>query len=571
MGSRRVIIQLALVLLLLLAFFYGMEKADFFQPLKRACQTDTVATGVLNYGAMGKILKALGYVDLVDNDGKRFIRTDHGDASAGEDLAVIPFQKKRKVDEYLYKVHPGGKRDRLQHFFPHGLTQKKNWPVLAIKLPPEHLYDRKTGIVANKDKQGRDWERKADVAFIKDGEVVFSSSVGLRVHGGKRRIVKPFQSYRLHFRKKYGSQSIPAGIVLDQPTPIRTLVVQMADWPERQPINNPLAYDISGKMGCIVPSAQLVEVYLNGVSEGMAYITEHLSRRQFDQYYSRKDYVFYKYRGQFTPQDERLFTRHFWVPATDKKTFSMQKVASSIDLDNFTRHVFSWVFSGTTDACQGVAVMDTAGADAKLRWINWDMDQSYWDRMSELYQVKRENWQQEGLELIYKRNNFCDRSVLFTRLIDESREYREYYGRVFSEILNHRLTEDFLLQRVRYYGEMLASFGDPHEDYVAMLGKFMHNRAEFLRREMVEQLGFVGPYTCQVQLPAGQRILIDGFDYSSPYSGRYFQGQRIDLEPAEEGRETFAYWLVDGQKISGLRLSHVIARDTHIEAVFHNN
>lgn len=249
----------------------------------------------------------------------------------------------------------------------------------------------------------------------------------------------------------------------------------------------------------------------------------------------------------------------------------MKKVASSIDLDNFTRHVFSWVFNGTTDACQGVAVMDTADPDAKLRWINWDMNQSYWDRMSELYHVKRENWQQEGLELIYKRNNFCDRSVLFTRLIDESKEYREYYGTVFSEILNHRLTEDFLLERVGYYGEMLASFGDPHEDYVTMLGQFMRNRAEFLRREMVEQLGFVGPFSCLVQLPAGQRILIDGFNYSKPYSGRYFQGQRIELEPAEKVRETFAYWLVDGQKISDLRLFHAITRDTHIEAVFHKN
>lgn len=57
MGVRRVIIRLALAFLLLLALFYGLEEAAFFQPLKRAFQTDTVATGVLNYGEMGKILK----------------------------------------------------------------------------------------------------------------------------------------------------------------------------------------------------------------------------------------------------------------------------------------------------------------------------------------------------------------------------------------------------------------------------------------------------------------------------------------------------------------------------------
>lgn len=572
MDMWRKIIGVALLLMFLMIVFMGMEKATFFQPLKEAFQTDTVATGVLNYGAMGKILKNIGYVNLVDNDEKRFVRTENGDLPTEEDLELIPFQKKRKVDEYLYKAQRNVDQDTLKQFFPNGLKQKKGWPVLAIKLPPEQLYDPQVGIIANRAKQGRSWERKAAVAFIKDGQVVYSSLAGLRVHGGLRRVVKPFQSYRLHFRKKYGIESIPAGVIFNKSGPIKTLVVSMTDWPPGQPINTPLSYDVSERMGCIVPEAKLVEVYLNGTSIGMAYVTEHLSRRQFDQYFTGKDFLFFKFRGKSTQQDERLYLRRFWAYAKDKKTFSMKKVASSIDIDNFTRHVFSWIYNGTTDACQGVGFMDTADANAKLRWINWDMDQSYYDVHGEMYHMVRESWEQEGVGLVYRKgSNYCDRSVLFTRLINESREYREYYGTVFSEILNHRLTEDFLLARVKYYGDMLAAYGDPHEDYIAMLSKFMHNRAEFLRREMVKQLGFVGPYTCQVQLPAHQRVIIDGFSYSTPYSGSYFQGQQVSLEPAEESNEAFAYWLVDGRKVSTRHLVHQIAKATHIEAVFYNN
>ncbi|MDP3479826.1 MAG: CotH kinase family protein [Desulfoprunum sp.] len=518
---------------------------------------------------MGEILKQLGYFRLVDNDEKRFFRTDNESTGETEPLELIPFQKKRRVDEYLYKIDD---RDPLQQFFPKGLSQKKNWPILAIKLSNEDLYDSKKGILTHRDKQGRDWERKAEILLIKEGEVLFHSSAGLRVHGGKRRIVKPFQSYRLHFRKKYGISSIPAGLVFENTGPVKTLVVQITDWPAGHPINNPLAYDVSAKMGCIVPETKLVEVYLNGVSAGMAYVTEHLSRRQFDQYFTQKDYLFYKYRGSFTAQDQRLFLRRFWVYANDRKEFSLNKVASSIDIDNFTRHVFSWVFNGATDACQGVGILDTANPDAKLRWINWDMDQSYWDFFAETYHIDRKNWQQTGLELIYKKGeNYCDRSVLFTRLIKESREYREYYCTLFSEILNHRLTEDFLLERVNYYRDMLAAYGKPHEEYIEMLTDFMQNRAGFLRQEMVKQLHLAGPYNCTVQIPVGEELLIDGYSYKENYKGYYFEGQKVVLEPAKKHREGFSHWLIDGRKNVSPHLQHVFKNNTTIQAVYQEN
>lgn len=566
------------ILILLVIFFFAVptafllvERSSFFLPLKKALQSQHVSTGVLNYGATGKILRELKYVSLVENDEKRFPRTDNAELQAEEQLEVITFQKKRRVDEYLYSVNRHRNDDPLSQFFPTGLIQKKNWPILAIQLPSEDLFDPEKGIITHRDKQGREWERKADIAVIENGAVLFSASAGLRVHGGKRRIVKPFQSYRLHFRKKYGAEELPAGTLLAQTGPVRTLVVQMTDWPPGQPMNTPLAYDISREMGCIVPETRLVEVYLNGASFGMAYVTEHLSRRQFDQYYDDKEYVFYKFRGQFSREDERQYHKRFWEYTKAKKDFSLARVGSSIDLDNFTRHVFSWVFNGTNDACQGVGILDLADPEAKLQWINWDMDHSYYDRQAEVFQIVRKNWQQEGLSLIYKKSNYCDRSVLFSRLINESEEYRQYFSALFSEVLNHRLTEGFLLARVKYYSDMLNLYGDPHEEYIAMLTDFMRNRAGFLRQEMVEQLHLKGPYQCRVQTLRDRPLMIDGYRYTDRYDGMYFEGQSIVVEAASDNdSRKFSHWLVNGQQISSSRLQHIVNKNTIIQAVYAN-
>lgn len=87
------------------------------------------------------------------------------------------------------------------------------------------------------------------------------------------------------------------------------------------------------------------------------------------------------------------------------------------------------------------------------------------------------------------------------------------------------------MERVNYYTDMLTEFGQPHVAYIAMLADFMRNRAEFLRWEMVEQLHFSDPYTCDVQIQGGGgQVLVDGYPYEQNYRGSYFEGQRIILE-----------------------------------------
>lgn len=562
---------LPLLFLLFGLFCLFFERSPFFAELQQALRTDRVHTGMLNYGEKGKVLRELGLVRLVDNDGTRFPRTQGNEtwATSQPDLEIIPFQKKRKVDEYLYQAQPGSTPLTVSHFFPNGITHKGDWPILAIQLPPEALYDPERGIIANRAHKGREWERAAEVSFIVNGEMQFSSVAGLRIHGGIRRLVQPFQSYRLYFRKKYGMEAVPDGLLLQTGFPIRTLVVQIADWPSGQPMNNPLAYDISERIGCLVPQTRLVEVYLNGISQGMTYITEHLSRRQWDQRMGDSDevnYMFYKWRGTIPHADEVDFTDRMWTYINDRETFSFERVSSSIDMDNITRHVFSWVFNGTTDYCQGVAFVDKNDPDARVSYINWDMDHSFWDWRAETFNIERPNWEQESFEIIYRDRHHCDRTKLFSRLINESPSYRTYALNLFTEILNHRLTDAFLHGRVRYYQEMMRTFGESNEEYAAMLNEFMDNRTRKVREEMSRQFDLHGPFACRVRNDGEYDLIVDGYPYKSDYEGFYFQGQNIRIAPAGGNNEPL-HWMVNGERQVSPALDLVVDRDIHIEVV----
>ncbi len=565
----RLWLPLLFLLFALVCLFF--ERSPFFAELQQSLQTDQVHTGMLNYGEKGRLIKELGLVRLVDNDGIRFVPTEVNEAwvAAQPDLEVIPFQKKRKIDQYLYQVQPSSTPITVSHFFPDGVPHKGDWPILAIQLSPEALYDPERGIIANRAYKGREWERAAEVSFIVNGEMQFFSAAGLRIHGGKRRLTQPFQSYRLYFRKRYGMQEVPDGVMLQTGFPIRTLVVQIADWPPDQPMNNPLAYDISEQIGCLAPQTRLTEVYLNGVSQGMAYVTEHLSRRQWDQRMGDGDdldYMFYKWRGTIPHADEVEFIRRMWTYINARETFSFERVSSSIDMDNITRHVFSWVFNGTTDYCQGVAFVDKNDPDARVRYLNWDMDHSFWDWRANTYRIDRPNWEQESISIIYRDRHHCDRTKLFSRLVDESPSYRTYALSLFTEILNHRLTDAFLHERVRYYEEMMRGFGEPHEEYVAMLTEFIDNRRRKVREDMSHHFDLQGPFACRVLNSGDYDLMVDGYPYSGDYDGFYFQGQNIRIVPAD-GNKKPLHWIVNGERRISPSLDLVVEREMHIEIV----
>ncbi len=80
-------------------------------------------------------------------------------------------------------------------------------PVLNLVMDPKDLFDPATGIYANYNAHGEDWERPGYAVFMNpDGSGVRESGVGVRINGGSSRALAK-KSFRLYLRSSYGQTS----------------------------------------------------------------------------------------------------------------------------------------------------------------------------------------------------------------------------------------------------------------------------------------------------------------------------------------------------------------------------
>ena len=83
-------------------------------------------------------------------------------------------------------------------------------PTWSITTDLDNLFDPATGIYANAQERGREWERPASVELINpDGEEGFQVNAGLRIKGAySRRPENPKNSLKLYFRDEYGDAEL---------------------------------------------------------------------------------------------------------------------------------------------------------------------------------------------------------------------------------------------------------------------------------------------------------------------------------------------------------------------------
>lgn len=91
-----------------------------------------------------------------------------------------------------------------------GEERRPGIPVVSLYVPNPSLWDLDTGILPNRLRHGRAWERQGFVSFFDGERLTFSGSVGVRIHGGGSRHTRNPQGFRLFFRKQYGLPSMPA-------------------------------------------------------------------------------------------------------------------------------------------------------------------------------------------------------------------------------------------------------------------------------------------------------------------------------------------------------------------------
>ncbi len=525
----------------------AINHADGFLGFRNYVQGRTIPDVLVKSGRTGKELRLIEYRSLADFELEGFDR----------DLAPkdMPSSKNLKA-----------------------IALQTGLPTLSIVIDPDDLLNRNTGLIANYSKRGRSWERPAYASYFENGELRFATGAGLRVHGGKSRAAL-LKSFRLYFRELYGSSQIPSEVLFDgEGDPIRSIVVHndvrnkrsdkaSAEWH----FMNPLAYDLAREIGCITPSTQPVQFYLNGVYQGPYVLTEHISADYLKAHFGHDDFVFARMkrdRLKGSPLVERGNRQLFddfqnWLN-TMSAPLKMSEVEEKIDLINMTNWMISILYAGVTDPYQGAALLDETDPNARWFWVNWDMDHAFmdfYDQVALPWEIDNFN----GRSGILKKKK--PRAIIFDRLRRESPEYRIFFLTRITEVLNHILTPERVSQKIARYEDIASSYGISDRAFLEAIKEYVKERPAVLRRQQNTYFDAGDSYRLSIRSRTPIDIRVDGYEVGDEYVGWYFADTPARIEIPESDRQLSGAWVVNGDEIlmSEPNIELNLSSDTHVE------
>lgn len=298
---------------------------------------------------------------------------------------------------------------------------------------------------------------------------------------------------------------------------------------------NPIAYALASDLGCITPSVQSVQFYINGTYQGPYVLTEHISPDFFTARFGHTQFTVAEMKiddkstGAVEIGDKRLFkdlvnwARHSPAPMT------LADADAKIDVRNFTNWIISIVYAGVTDPFQGVALIDNTDEDARWFWVNWDMDHAFSDRYGQV----KSDWMIdsfEGRSGVLLSNEF--RSIILRRLTSESTEYRQFFITSMTTALNHVLTPENAARHIEFYRQQAIDHRIEDLSKFDKIEEFTTRRPNAIREHLDKYFDAGKSYRLEIHNPNRIPLFIDGYPIDENYVGWYFCSTpaRIELK-----------------------------------------
>ncbi len=351
-------------------------------------------------------------------------------------------------------------------------------PVVSLAVESCRL----TRLHSNPGGTGRAWEEPGFVTVFANGEPVFGSGAGIRLHGNSSRFLVR-KSYRVVARPTLGATGLPGQWVgLDEEQESQQWVLKRDA--HRDGIGRrwyfalALGLDIAREMGALAPQAKTVSLLLNGEDEGVYALAERIDEHFLERSLGGRDWEISSEkigRGTMPWLWRRLRSLE------DGKTpqIPMERLEREADLDSLIRWHLALIFCITSDADQAVMARSS---DGKWQWVVWDLDSSF--RLTR--PGGRSSWEVDRLEALDRLgwNNRSLTSLLIWTLLTTSEEFRDRYVQLGLEILERQLTPEFLRQRADHYETLTNELGIVDREFLSELGRFLEHRPDALRRQL---------------------------------------------------------------------------------------
>ncbi len=558
------IVALALVGLCLGGWY--LETRPAFSEAVATLQEQAVPAQMLRYGGMGEILRNQELVEPEWNDG-RFPRTTGYNPPATASV----FAKKRQVGETLLRAQRYGVASEQPPLEIPESEVFAGWPTISLEIDPHHLYDPDTGIVPNWDD---DWEKPGRCGVFMDGELVFESECGVRLHGNTTRngdIMRErgnaWRSFRLYFRSDFGLEFMPGNLIFDEEaSDQRTLIVRGNSF-----ISSGLSYDMARMLGTRAPRVRLVNFLINGKKIKAYTATEHLSRRQTEAQFGHSDFLFYKVHATYTtPEATRAFRKLRDWSRKLPSDVSRSRVSHVIDLDDYCRHMFVILYTGSSDWGEGACIKDMTHKRPLWRWTMWDMDNAFRvPPQQRLLGRTPKEWSDcflgHALTPPDKAQGY-PRAAIFRRLFT-THWFPLEFAELCQDIINHELTTERLHATLTYYTQLAAVY-DAQIGPTRSLKQLIDKRPVDIRRDLQAKIGLGSSVELKVEPSIEKAITIDGHEYTSTYTGWHFPDFELELDVPKHTRREFDYWLVNGERTEGRSLSIAPTEGLEVVAVF---
>ncbi len=427
--------------------------------------------------------------------------------------------------------------------------------VVAIRVADEDLYDPETGLKAHSRERGRNWERPAGVVIMQNGRELLAAPAGIRLQGN-RDTRDMLHSFRLYFRNSYGQKNVPGKALLNGSEMKIRKVVTRTEKNLVPGFVNMLAFDVARRIGSITPDYAPILLCRNGENLGLGLASEHVNRTHWERKLGHRDFAFYMLESENSVLDTARYKALRLRVDPFFGLWEYERVAGILDISDFMNAMTTFAFMQWQDWNQGAFLLDETEAEPRWRNVLWDADLAFAGLRANGIPANRAGWK-----------NFRDahgmRAAVFKGMWDTSPRFREEMMWRLTWSINHRLTREWITERVDHYARLEKESGIECFDEDAAL-TYLLQRRTVLPEETVADLDAPKVVACRVESP--QTLIIDGEETDGNYDGLYFAGQSATIEPLAGAG--FSHWIVDDRTIQDPRLTITLQKDVLVRAVF---